>query len=109
MNIHESIPMSLNTPKLFFSGDVSVRQEERKKKEEKDSRNLYLAREGMIREGTQVGANTKDPSGSTSGIDNSSVSDPIHFGSRSVFTIRIRIRLRPCKKTYKSIGKKYIT
>ena len=47
--------------KTFFSGDVSVRQEERKKKEEKDSRNLYLAREGMIREGTQVGENTIYP------------------------------------------------
>ena len=45
----------------LFSGDVSVRQEERKKKEEKDSRNLYLAREGMIREGTQVGENTIYP------------------------------------------------
>jgi len=32
--------------------DVEVRVKERKTKEEKDSRNLYLAREGLIREGT---------------------------------------------------------
>ena len=34
--------------------NVKVQQAERKKKEAKDGRNLFLAREGMIREGTQV-------------------------------------------------------
>ena len=44
--------MDLNTS--HFSGDVAVAQDERKKKEVKDNRNLYLAREGAIREGTKV-------------------------------------------------------
>ena len=44
--------MDLNT--FHFSGDVAVAQDERKKKEVKDNRNLYLAREGAIREGTKV-------------------------------------------------------
>ena len=35
--------------------DVTKAVEERKKKEEKDKRNLYLANEGLIREGTKVG------------------------------------------------------
>ena len=33
-------------------GDVEAIQKERKEKEPKDNRNLYLAREGIIREGT---------------------------------------------------------
>jgi len=36
--------------------NVKVQQAERKKKEAKDGRNLFLAREGMIREGTQAAA-----------------------------------------------------
>jgi len=50
----------LNCCLAIKQGDVSVRQEERKKKEEKDSRNLYLAREGMIREGTQAADGVSD-------------------------------------------------
>jgi len=42
--------------------NVKQQQAERKRKEVKDGRNLYLAREGMIREGTQaaVGVSEKD-------------------------------------------------
>ena len=43
-----------NYPILRNAEKVAVNQEERKKREEKDTRNLWLAREGMIREGTQV-------------------------------------------------------
>ena len=32
-------------------GEVEQKQKEREKKEPKDNRNLYLAREGIIREG----------------------------------------------------------
>jgi hypothetical protein len=38
----------------FAAGEVEERQKERTQKEAKDSRNLYLAREGIIREGTKV-------------------------------------------------------
>ncbi len=38
----------------FAVGEVEERQKERTQKEAKDSRNLYLAREGIIREGTKV-------------------------------------------------------
>jgi hypothetical protein len=40
---------------LTFTDEVEQRQKERTEKEAKDSRNLYLAREGIIREGTKVG------------------------------------------------------
>jgi hypothetical protein len=38
----------------FTVDEVEQRQKERSQKEAKDSRNLYLAREGIIREGTKV-------------------------------------------------------
>ena len=34
--------------------DAEVKEKEKKTKEPKDSRNLFLSREGLIREGTQA-------------------------------------------------------
>jgi hypothetical protein len=34
--------------------DAEEKEKEKKKKEPKDSRNLFLAREGLVREGTQA-------------------------------------------------------
>jgi hypothetical protein len=42
---------------VLFLDEVEQRQKERSQKEAKDSRNLYLAREGIIREGTKVSTN----------------------------------------------------
>ena len=48
--------MYLDNRKLIImmaqeKGEVEQKQKEREKKEPKDNRNLYLAREGIIREG----------------------------------------------------------
>ena len=49
------IPNFIDINLYLLEEDVTKAVEERKKKEEKDKRNLYLANEGLIREGTKVG------------------------------------------------------
>ncbi len=50
----EIYPLEYFNMSNFTVGEVEERQKERTQKEAKDSRNLYLAREGIIREGTKV-------------------------------------------------------
>ena len=54
MNSNYTLLLQIYANMALAKADAEVKEKEKKTKEPKDSRNLFLSREGLIREGTQA-------------------------------------------------------